>query len=280
SKALSTPVGVLSAFENQSPESSSKSTAWSKDFSHYLMAAAALSRNVFSFFHQLTYIGPLRARPARRYELSSEGKSSVGVQGENTASLLRRSSSKHKREIDGWVKRFGFGDSVRLKNLDDDLVTLDFVQDNGNILNIADLGFGASQVLPLLVQCVAAERGTITIAEQPEVHLNPRLQASLADLFVSLADRGQKMLLETHSEHMLLRMRRLVAEGKISSSDVAVYFVESIDGVSTVRKIEVMEDGHIDHEDWPKGFFGDTLKESMDLAAAQVARAKRGESSK
>ena len=168
--------------------------------------------------------------------------------------------------MNGWVRRFGFGERVRLVEIAENLASIEFVQSNGDSLNIADLGFGASQLFPLIVQAISARRGTLTIAEQPEVHLHPRLQGLLGNLFVELANSGQRVLLETHSEHMLLRIRTLIAKGDLDSDDVAIYFVNCEDGLSEVKRVQIKDDGHIEPRDWPKGFFDDALRESIDLA--------------
>jgi predicted ATPase len=78
-----------------------------------------------------------------------------------------------------------------------------------------------------------------------------------------------RVLVETHSEHLVMRIRRLIAEGKVNAGDVALYFVERDMYLSTVREVPIDRNGHIDQEDWPKGFFGESLSESLALAAAQ-----------
>jgi predicted ATPase len=124
-------------------------------------------------------------------------------------------------------------------------------------------------VLPLIVQALAAPKGSLTIAEQPEIHLNPRLQYLLADLFAEMASSDHRVIVETHSEHLLLRLRRLVASGKIGHEKVAIYFVEKRNGVSRIRHVPIQQNGHISSEVWPEGFFEESLRESLALAAAQ-----------
>jgi len=119
------------------------------------------------------------------------------------------------------------------------------------------------------VQALTADPNSLTIAEQPEIHLNPRLQYLLADLFVEMANTEHRVIVETHSEHLLLRLRRLIAEKVIQSDKIAIYFVERIDGKSTVRQIPLEANGNIPSDQWPQGFFEDTLKESLALASAQ-----------
>jgi predicted ATPase len=120
----------------------------------------------------------------------------------------------------------------------------------------------------------------LTIAEQPEIHLNPRLQYLLADLLVEMANSDHRVIVETHSEHLLLRLRRLVADGKIKHDKVAIYFVEKMDGVSRVRPIDLKGNGHIPPETWPKGFFEESLGESLALAASQSRKLRKHRSVK
>ena len=137
-------------------------------------------------------------------------------------------------------------------------------------VNLTDAGFGLSQVLPLVVQGLYAPKESLIIAEQPEIHLNPRLQAILADLFQQVATAGRAVLVETHSEHMLLRIRRLIAEGKLKPDDLSVLYVEKFGGKSTIRSIPIKKNGYIEKDVWPAGFFEDSLRESLALASAQT----------
>jgi len=155
--------------------------------------------------------------------------------------------------------------------------SLRFLKDNSHFYtSIANAGFGASQVLPLILQAIVSPKRSITIAEQPEIHLNPKIQCELADLFVSMADKGQTIIAETHSEHLLLRLRRLIAEEKIDSENVAIYFVEKNGHDSVIKNIKLQENGHINQIDWPKDFFGESLKESLAMASEQAKRKKNG----
>jgi predicted ATPase len=145
--------------------------------------------------------------------------------------------------------------------------------------NFADSGFGASQVLPLIVQGLTAEPQSLIIAEQPEIHLNPRLQCVLASLFGAIIQRGCRLLVETHSEHLLLAIRLLIASRKLDASKVALYFVEKAgDGSSMVRQVPIDTIGGISSESWPKGFFEDSLQQSLALAEAQARRPGTGAS--
>ncbi|EJL84876.1 Protein of unknown function (DUF3696) [Polaromonas sp. CF318] len=250
-----------------------KSAPFSSELSHYLRAIGFTHANVRALFSQLSYVGPLRAKLKRFYRVSPELPDTVGSQGEHAANLFRRGTAKLRADVDVWVKRFDFGQSLQSIDLTDDLFQLQFIT-GGQKTNVADAGFGASQVLPLIVQAAAAPHDSLTLAEQPEIHLNPRLQCVLADLFVEMATSGHRVIVETHSEHLIVRLRRLVAEGKISAQDVALYFVEKNEGVSIIRSIAIGDDGSIQRDAWPHGFFDDGLREALALASAQ-AKAKK-----
>ena len=136
-----------------------------------------------------------------------------------------------------------------------------------------DIGQGISQVLPVLVNALASSNRVLAI-EQPELHLHPALQAELGDVFIeaALGDRRNTLLLESHSEHLLLRlMRRMrethrgtLPEGKrpVTPDDVAVLYVEPVGSRSIVREMPLNERGEL-VKDWPGGFFEEGLREVL-----------------
>jgi AAA ATPase domain/Protein of unknown function (DUF3696) len=267
---LFSPNDVFHELDKQEGEDESgKPIGFSKEFSHYLRAVGYTSSSMRTLFAKLSYVGPLRAKLQRFYRVSPELPDTVGSQGEHAANLFRRRAADLKAEIDSWVKRFEFGEELRYIGLTDDLFQLVFKSDTEET-NVADAGFGASQVLPLIIQAVVAPHDSLTIAEQPEIHLNPRLQCVLADLFAQMAISGHRVIVETHSEHLIVRLRRLIAEGKISPDLVSLFFVEKESGASKIREIPIQKNGNIERDVWPTGFFEDGLREALGLAAAQI----------
>lgn len=134
--------------------------------------------------------------------------------------------------------------------------------------SIADVGFGVSQVLPLLTRDAQLENGGLLIAYQPEVHLHPRAQSRLADVFVASVERGNRVYVETHSEHLVLRLQTLVAKGLISPDRVRVFCVEHDGTQSNVRPMSFDEAG-IPQQRWPHGFLDTGLELARELAAAR-----------
>ena len=128
-----------------------------------------------------------------------------------------------------------------------------------------------SQVLPVITLLHYVPEGSTVILEQPEIHLHPLAQANLADVIINVAiNRKIQVVLESHSEHFLLRLQTRIAEDVISSSDVKLYFCDAPNGVSEVRRLEIDLLGSI--QNWPKNFMGDSFGETVN---AELARLKR-----
>ncbi len=262
---------LLNLFKQREEGKMKKRKGFSKEFTNLLDILSFNYSRVRQYVGELSYIGPIRENPHRVYEVSNEIYNTVGSKGENMANLLKRHFTKRNKRMDLWIKKFGFGDWLELKKLYGNSYSIRFRENNSELYtSIANAGFGASQLLPLIVQALCSPKGSLTIAEQPEIHLNPRLQCELADLFAFMAKQDQRIIVETHSEHLLLRLRKLIANKTISSEDVAIYFVEKNAHSSIIRSINVEKDGHIRPDQWPKDFFEDSLRESFSLAREQL----------
>ena len=224
----------------------------------------------------LLYLGPLRSQPERYYTFSGDTTDYVGQSGEYLSSLLFE-DQELVEQINSDLERLGVKYQVKLDKLQHEdkspsnLFSLLLTDTRTKIdASLRDVGFGISQVLPIVVQNRLSEKKTLLI-EQPEIHLHPAHQAELGDLFIrSAKERGNTLLLETHSEHLLLRIMRRMREtstGKLSEGaiavrpeDVMVLFVESDGSQSIVREMPLDERGEL-VKAWPGGFFEEGLRE-------------------
>ncbi len=132
------------------------------------------------------------------------------------------------------------------------------------------MGFGVSQVLPVIVALLVAQPGQLVYIEQPEIHLHPRAQIALAEIFADAANRGVRVVVETHSELFLLGIQALVAEDKLDSQSVKLHwFTRNPDGSSKVTSAELDETGAFG--DWPEDFGSTALAlENRYLSAAEA----------
>ena len=120
-------------------------------------------------------------------------------------------------------------------------------------VNIADVGFGVSQTLPVVVALLAAGPGQIVYIEQPELHLHPKAQIAMAEILVHAADRGVRVVIETHSSLLLLALQSAVAEGKIAPDRMSLnWFTRDASGQTHVTEAQLDADGS--YGDWPEDF--------------------------
>jgi len=229
-------------------------------------------------FNRTFYVGPLRTTPQRTYLAAGETPQDVGLQGESTFAILwasrwnRRLRESVLRPVNEWLSAFSIAAKLEIKRIGGTYFTLLVTDPQLNVqASFADVGFGASQLLPAIVEALYAPRGSTIIMEQPEIHLHPGAQATLGDFFVDQAQRGKQLLVETHSEHLVSRVLRRIAEGALPRSEVAVYYCQPTEAGTEVRGIPLDEFGRFG-EGLPSGFFDQGYAESIAHVEAVAKR--------
>ncbi len=258
---------------------------------------AAATKHLDSFFSgSLRYLGPLRDDPKAFYPLASAFEpTNVGLKGEHTAAVL----DLHKNTGINYMPSSAFRSSTTqrlfatasLRNAVTDWLRYLQIADNVETVNqgkfghqlavsvphapktrdLTHVGVGVSQVLPILVAGLIASSDAILVFEQPELHLHPGVQALLADFFLSLSMMGKQCIVETHSEHIINRLRLREATSVDPLREPAkIYFVERDEEGSSFREVVVNEYGAV--ANWPVGFFDQGQREAERILRAATTK--------
>lgn len=241
-----------------------------------------------SLMDSIFYLGPLREHPRREYQWSGSPPSDVGRRGERAIEAILSATQKgEKRNLGGkthykafdamigyWLKYLGLIHEFKVEEIgvESNLYRTKVKRDqNSPSALLTDVGFGVSQVLPALVLLYYVPEGSIVLMEQPEIHLHPAVQSGLADVILKVAaTRNLQVIVESHSEHLLRRLQRRVAEGKAQNNEVKLYFCDSENGKSKIQDLELDNFGEI--RNWPMNFFGDELGEISAMRKAILKR--------
>ena len=248
---------------------------------NWLTGTTLILRYLEEFLTDSRALGPLRNKPERRYEFAGKDFSDIGLAGERTIDALLADALSGKetmREISDWFETAGLATDFSLiqVNRPNEPMTYQVRFHIGQSeANYADVGFGLSQVLPVLVQGLRTPKHAMFICQQPELHLHPDGEVALADFFVSLVNQEKQVFVETHSEHLLLGIRRILAEERhkekplITRNQVSLLYVDdSKPGESTVRPLELDEDMNV--KNWPEGFMDQSTEERLKIWGAAL----------
>ena len=243
-----------------------------------------------AYFKHLHYIGPLRIEPKDTYP-ALRSSLSVGADGSNVAFILE----KHGKDVidvnvpsfqEGLItftRRklplleatniwmcgiFNFGKKIYAREQADTYAVY-LTNHFGIETTIKHVGFGISQVLPVVVQGLLLEPGEKLMLEQPEIHLHPKIQSFLFDFLYSLIDMGKSVIIETHSDHFITRMRRRIAEDQKDqlSNLVKLTYVHNEQKEVVFRAMNLDEFGTVD-------FFPDEFIERPDIELAALVKAQ------
>ena len=246
----------------------------SQDGNRFYEVTYGFGADIFDSIH----LPGLRGNPERSYKLISTGSQYPGTFEHYVASIIHEWQETKDERLETLVDALhtlGLTGQVGTQKIGDVGIELQVGRlrhdssSETDMVNIADVGFGVSQVLPVLVAVIAAEPGRLVYLEQPELHLHPRAQVALALVLADAAKRGVRLVVETHSSLLLLGVQMLVAEGDLSPELVKLHwFSRNKDGITEVTSAELDEVGA--YGDWPEDFDDVDLKtQSRYIKAAQ-----------
>jgi len=232
-----------------------------------------LESSISQYFSGVRYLAPLRATAQRYYREQELAVDEIDPKGENVANVISSLSIVERNDLDSWTGRHLKFTVEAIRS--GGHVSLGVKQGNGEITNLADMGFGFSQVLPIPLQLWLSRREssrnrrliaplkktTCIVIEQPELHLHPDFQAKMADLFVGMVESAEEestppsLIIETHSSSMINRFGELVHRGVLERDKIQILLFEptSDSSKTNIRIANFDSDGIL--ENWPFGFF-------------------------
>ncbi|WP_407313777.1 AAA family ATPase [Desulfosporosinus sp. SB140] len=275
------------------------SIASTDDFSGFNPFLFGIKRPIKRFFDNITYLGPLRDEPHAYYFNDNDYVPAIGNRGEFAAQIL----SKHAKDqiknqrisysqtdtiiytqkeesleegVRYWIcDVFGMAKKIKVNKLHDGAMYIIEVTNHfGLKIPITHVGFGISQVLPIIVEGLRMKTGGILILEQPEIHLHPKVQSLLFDFLYSLTLTGKKVIIETHSDHFITRLRRRVAEDPDNklANDINLTFIEIENETTCYKRLNLTDYGNLLY--WPTDFFDQLDNEYRAIVKAQSRKRK------
>lgn len=242
------------------------------------------------FSNGVRYLGPLREAPHVLYD-PGPSKLDLGVSGEYSAAVLHAQArtpvmmptdggGERRRlsdALDHWLREFELADNARSEDRGRMGIGLSVTPPGlEREVDLTAVGVGVSQILPVVLLCLLAARGTLVVLEQPELHLHPRLEQKLADFLLACARSGRQLVIETHSEHLVNRLRHRIASDPTDATHglIRLVFAENHDGVTSYREPEINQYGGLG-DDWPAGFLDLGAREAQDLVRESFTKRKR-----
>lgn len=248
----------------------------------------------FFRFH-VHYVGPLRDEPRPIYSSRQISSSTdVGPRGEFTAAVLSlneqttvnylfpdlvredrltfvtRKASLPKA-LSEWIEYLGVASSVLVSergSLGYELKVK--TQTDQYHRDLTNVGVGVSQILPVVISVLLAAPGATVLLEQPELHLHPRVQSRLCDFFLAASKQNKQLIIETHSEHIIERLRLRIAQDESSEimSNSSIYFFDN--SPEAASSISISEYGAV--MDWPHGFFDESSDQTSRILEASMKK--------
>lgn len=254
----------------------------------------SITRIISNQYNGINYIAPLRNVPERTY-LINKNVESVGVNGENAPILL----AKYKKQLITtdmycpWTNKYEINENgyvtAKLEQIVQqwlnyfELGKLDILGDKSgtvslrlNDQNIVDVGFGASQILPIIIQGIFMDKEQTLLIEQPEIHLHPKMELQMADFLIAIAETGRNVIIETHSDHIKNRLLRRIIEDDSRSlqKNINMFFIkQETQGIA--KSIPIIIDDEYGIQEIPDGFFDQAANEQLELMKAGILKREK-----
>jgi hypothetical protein len=192
----------------------------------------------------IIHVPALRGGLERTYKITAVGPRFPGTIDKYVASIInhwKNTDDPRLEKLNEWLSYLCLTSKVDTNKVSDTQVEilvhrLPMYNNTQDMVNLADVGYGTSQILPVLVALLIAEKDQLVYIEQPEIHLHPKAQYKMSDIIVEAANLGVKVVVETHSMILLTGIQTLIAEGNIPHKKVKLHwFIRKNNGASIVK---------------------------------------------
>lgn len=254
-----------------------------RSFLNIAMGETIISRFGDDFCSKISrnmiHVPGLRGNPERSYPKTSIGNNYLGTFDFYVASIIAEwaeTGNSKLKELGEQLQKLGLTGKITAKKLDDTRVELQVGRlpissnETNDLVSIADVGFGVSQVLPVLVALLVAEPGQVVYIEQPETHLHPKAQRAMAGIFAAAANREATVIVETHSLIFVRAIQTLVAKKEVKKELVKLHWVTRDEkGDTNVDTADLDASGA--YGDWPQDFEATEMESEMAYIEAAEA---------
>jgi len=257
---------------------------------------AIMMKKMADSFEKIKYIGPLRQLSIKEERNVNFHKNApLGVNGEQFFNYFEKNKNNQiktpvpivkknkinfeyettsvKKAMDSWLsyfdiaKEFDTEADISLNILKGFVIPTNLDRK----LRLDNLGVGFSQLAPIILLCITSTPGDTILLEQPELHLHPAVQQKFANFALEFAKKDVQIILETHSDHLVNRLRRELVESKDNLSDlISIFFVERKKGLSKFTLANVDKFGQYEFSKYPEGFFDQTAEDSLAILKARA----------
>ncbi|MFT4757704.1 MAG: putative ATPase [Vicingaceae bacterium] len=274
------PDRVQLSFKKTSTEGNEVIKDFNIPLSIYMDKETELNSMLIRELKDLRYLSPIRAMPERAYVHYSQDVSSLNEDGSNSAHILwakrehkvkwKQKSLKLSDAVNRCIDTIGLSQEISPDKVGDIIYKVGIKESTSDSnVSLADVGFGYSQVIPIILLGLLNDKKNLMLIEQPEIHLHPSSAANLADLFLGFVEDDRRFIIETHSQEFINKLRLRVIQNPDLKKKINIVFVEQINGESSnIKQFEIDEKGMF--PEWPDGFIDESEKLAKEILMARL----------
>lgn len=234
---------------------------------------------IYDDIKKIKYLSPIRANPERIYIHYSNNATDISENGANSAHILwskknkivnfNNESYKLLEALHKSIEILGLGQEITSEKISEMVYQIGLkIKNSNSAVSLADVGFGYSQVLPVILLGLLNNNDNLLLIEQPEIHLHPSSASKLADLFLAFIKDKKKFIIETHSQELINKLRLRVIQDPSLKELINIVFIDQDENGTQIKQFEIDETGMF--PEWPKGFLDESENIAREILKARV----------